>query len=442
MELEKIINRAEVMLKQIDERGLASIFEFYDKNDIEANYLKLKIMSQLHIYDEHGQRYGDEVIKSYVCAEKDCEKILKSQQEIKEFEFLINMDKNNKEDFYKISKYYYYERMIEFLSAINDEYILSFTKEFGAELPEKKPKLLNREAREKYKEQLEKVKFQKRQFKELKKRIATLLETIKTEYSKIDISALTLKYPQESEIIKRHVDRNAQIRLSVIEEYKKEGKVFHFIDKQSFNYEFLENLALRSIGSDIIFDAKAGLKDGEDALSLAKTVLKLYSLNKNMDIEKLIMSVRKCFLQDEYSRTRKQNFHGGGLNNADWSETLLDHKKITEKLSSLLLKIKSIEWDSLTEEEIIKTIGKISLEFVYIHPFEDGNGRTSRLLMDYLFSSNDLIPPIYSVGIESKIKYNSAIYKAIKSKDSAIFADWLIKLYNEQIKSKERTVSY
>lgn len=435
MELKRIKERAEEIIKQIDDKGLASIFETYDKNDPETNYLKFKILSQLHIYDDHGQRYSDDAVKSYVHAEKDCEKILATQQELKEFECLLNMDKNHGTDFYKIAEFYYYEHMIKFLSAIDDEYLLSFAREFGSTLPEKKPKIWNKEEREKYKEQVEKVKYQQKELKELKKKIEFLLEKVKTEYSKINIDELITKYPQESALIKRFVDSRAILKLSEIKEYQKDGKTVRFIDyKQTFNYQFLEDLVLKNIANNILYDAKAGLKDGEDAKSLAKTILNLYSLNKDVDIETFITSIRKRFLQNEDLQFRKQNFNGGGLSNADWSETLLDYKEITEKYNKLLDKIKNMDWDSMSEEEILKTIAKISLEFVYIHPFVDGNGRTSRLLMDYLLILNDMIPPVYSTGLESKIAYNNIIHKAIKNKDSSFFNTWLTELYDKQIK--------
>ncbi len=442
MELERVKLRADELIKQIDGKGLASIFEAYDKNDTEANYLKYKILSQLHIFNVHGQRYRDVVVKSYVHAEKNREKILATQQELKEFECLLNMNKNHGTDFYKIAGFYYYQQMIKFLSAIDDEYLLSFTKEFGATLPKKKPKIWDKEEREKYKEQVEKVKYQQKELKELKKKIVSLLETVKTEYSKINIDELITKYPQESEIIKRYVNSSANVKLSTIEKYQKDGKIVRYIDRQSFNYKFLEDLVLKNVSSELIYDAKEGLKSGKDAESLSKTILKLYSLNKDVDIGTFIATIRKRFLQNEDLQFRKQNFNGGGLTNADWSETLLDYKEITERYNNLLSKINKMNLNTLSEHEILETIAKISLEFVYIHPFVDGNGRTSRLLMDYLFILNDMIPPVYSTGVESKIKYNSIIHKAINRKDSSLFEDWLVKLYNEQIKSKEAVAEY
>ena len=81
------------------------------------------------------------------------------------------------------------------------------------------------------------------------------------------------------------------------------------------------------------------------------------------------------------------------------------------------------------EQDIFTKIARYHIEFEKIHPFEDGNGRTGRLLINYELIKND-IPPVV-ITKEDRVKY----FEFIRNNDSSGLAEWFKELSNNE---KER----
>ena len=74
------------------------------------------------------------------------------------------------------------------------------------------------------------------------------------------------------------------------------------------------------------------------------------------------------------------------------------------------------------KNDIYIKVANYHIQFESIHPFEDGNGRTGRLLINYELLKNDL-PPIV-ISKDDRVKY----FEFIRSKDIQGMANWLKEL--------------
>ena len=84
------------------------------------------------------------------------------------------------------------------------------------------------------------------------------------------------------------------------------------------------------------------------------------------------------------------------------------------------------------EQDIFTKIAKYHIDFEKIHPFEDGNGRTGRLLINYELLKNDL-PPVV-IAKEDRVKY----FEFLRNNDSNGLAEWLKELSTREEERMEK----
>ncbi len=105
-----------------------------------------------------------------------------------------------------------------------------------------------------------------------------------------------------------------------------------------------------------------------------------------------------------------------------------DFSKVERLLKALVENINQ-RIDKVTGNEILKLSADIHYNLVNIHPFGDGNGRTSRLMMNYIQMYHQE-PPI-KIFTEDRTEYIDALNETEASHDISIFRDFIC---SQQIK--------
>ena len=72
----------------------------------------------------------------------------------------------------------------------------------------------------------------------------------------------------------------------------------------------------------------------------------------------------------------------------------------------------------------------VHYKFVCIHPFWDGNGRMSRMLMNFVLYKNNY--PMYNFLNKERRKYLNSLNRSDKNKDSYIFIRFFTRRYVKQ----------
>lgn len=84
------------------------------------------------------------------------------------------------------------------------------------------------------------------------------------------------------------------------------------------------------------------------------------------------------------------------------------------------------------EQDVFSKIARYHIEFEKIHPFEDGNGRTGRLLINYELLKNNLPPVVISK--DDRVKY----FEFLRNNDFTGLAEWIKDLSNREVKRMEK----
>jgi len=111
-----------------------------------------------------------------------------------------------------------------------------------------------------------------------------------------------------------------------------------------------------------------------------------------------------------------------------------DSSKVPALMETLVREINEKTGKAKTFNQKCELAFEVHYKFVSIHPFADGNGRTTRLLMNYILTLFDL--PVFYVFKSSRISYIQALERARETDNPAVFYNFMYRQYQKFIEKE------
>ena len=112
----------------------------------------------------------------------------------------------------------------------------------------------------------------------------------------------------------------------------------------------------------------------------------------------------------------------------------VDFSKVSELIQQFCSELNTAISQEIKKEDALILSFDAHFNLVSIHPFEDGNGRVSRLVMNYIQFYHSL--PLCNVFKEDKAEYIKALVDTRKSNDIAIFRNFMLSQYKKMLEAE------
>lgn len=206
--------------------------------------------------------------------------------------------------------------------------------------------------------------------------------------------------------------------------------------RQAFELEYTHNSTAIEGNTLTLLETKVILEEG---LSVGGKLLR--ELYEVINHNKAYQYVKKCIaeglvlneniIKDIHSILMENIMVGGIYRNVDVYISGAEHTPPSPSEMYIQIKNFYLDLSDKTFESPIECAAWTHAEFVRIHPFIDGNGRTSRLIMNYQLMANGFLP--ISIKKESRLEYFSALEAYAVRDDLALFQDMIAILEEEQL---------
>lgn len=119
-----------------------------------------------------------------------------------------------------------------------------------------------------------------------------------------------------------------------------------------------------------------------------------------------------------------------------------DFKKVPQLLQKFADSV-NIRIEGVSGNDSVKLAADVHYNFINIHPYGDGNGRTARLLMNYIQMYHN--EPLIKIFTEDRAEYIDALNETEEKEDLSVFRDFIchqqIKFFEAELNKFNRSKS-
>ena len=249
------------------------------------------------------------------------------------------------------------------------------------------------------------------------------------EYLKIKfLENIYIKKIQRIEELKEKINsRIKKLPLSVNIKEKKEKNIIFIYNTNKIEGNTLSIREVKDLYEQNITPKNKNLKDTIETKNHLELISKLLSKKQEINNKNILIWHKELF------KDTKEDI-AGKIRNYNVKISL--SKFIPPTAIELNYELKDFyKWYNKSNTKFNKILLScmVHLKFVSIHPFGDGNGRISRLIMNIILNNNNY--PIFNIVCKNRNSYYKALENSQVENNPTYFIKWFI---NNYIKSLEK----
>jgi len=230
----------------------------------------------------------------------------------------------------------------------------------------------------------------------------------------------------------KYLDEIDQIKRNFNAEYKRMPKSAKEKSKENFAIKFTYNTQ-RIEGSTLTLNETANLlekgltpdskpiRDVKEAEAHKKIFFEMLDYEKDLNLQIILKWHKELMLNTKEDIAGKIRNHNVGIARSKFDPPMYS------ELQTLLKEF--FDWYKKERKKIhpVELAALVHLKFVTIHPFSDGNGRISRLMMNFVLKKNNY--PLLDIPYSGRNSYYNALERSQVKKDENIFVKWFFRKY-------------